>query len=185
MYFVAGSKYNMYQLVSGHPNYDQMRESQFYYDACVTSSSDFHRGFAFIHGFGGRVLGQLRFRPYTQQGILDMDFTPVPLRPELQTLLIHHRVTLTDNESFVFFTNCFDPINRRGWSVISTKPTLDEKTKELIQKHAESLGFEKNKMIFFRRETCWNHGYPPVAHQSVPWGRFGGAWWGRGPAFRG
>lgn len=144
----------MYQLASGHAEYDKLKEFQFYYEICARYAPNFDQGYAYTHGFGDRVLGRSDFRPFLQPGIIDVDFSPLPRKPASKTHFVRHYITLTDNSSFVFFNICWMKLKQRGWGVLSTTKNLDVETQKMIEDHATNLGFDGKRMIFFRRETC-------------------------------
>ncbi len=64
-----------------------------------------------------------------------------------------HYLTLRDNKSFVFFTTCWGD-GKASWSVISTKPSLDEEITTEIFEHAKSLGFQEEFFLQQNYESC-------------------------------
>lgn len=144
----------MYNVVSGHPLFTKMRDWEFYYDSCI--SYNLANGVAIFYAFDNRVIARSDYHPYTHHGVIDLNFTPLPRRPGLHTHFIRHYVTISDNKTWAFFSNCWEDINQRSWSVLATQPSLDAATLRLIEDHAAALGYDREQFAFFRRETCEN-----------------------------
>lgn len=130
-----------------------MREFEFYYYSCFELTDlNIKGGSATINTFGGEAYAKLSGMRFKAPGDFELDIAPLPT-PGLKVQVIRHFITLTDNEKFVFYCNCFDEKDR-GFSVLSTKPELDKDTMNKIDQHAISLGFRKENIIWLRRENC-------------------------------
>lgn len=143
----------MYVVISGHEKFQEIRDTDFFYDSCIKIENfNSTAGTLTLPSFGGQAWASLDNLRFSSHGEFDWNLVPYP-RPGLKPVDVHHYITLTDNESFIFMHNCLGG-TERGFSVASTNPVLEPQTMKQIEQHALSLGFRSEHMVFWRRETC-------------------------------
>lgn len=152
-YFIAGSKYDLYQAASGHPNFDLIRESEFYYFACFELVKvKMGAESTVINSFGGKAQIKLTNPEINDIGDFEIDIKPLP-RSGVKKQRIHHYITLTDSDKYVVNYNCFNG-KIRGFTVLSTEALLDVGKMKRIDEHVITLGFRREDIIWLRRDAC-------------------------------
>lgn len=150
-YSPAGSRYLLYRYGSGHPNYADLREDQFYYEWCFLRNISTPTGAGSTTSWG-RPWGDFGVRTVHGRPDIYLDsFSRTSTNPEAYTRLY---VTLTDNKTFALVVACWNAENISSWHVISSTPRLSEKTLNLIESHAESYGFPRENFVRVRYDTC-------------------------------
>lgn len=159
-YFVAGSKLEQYVLFQGLPNFDQLRDDQFYYYSC-TWASPITNNTSTVRAFN-QVVGKATNFKFTKHGIFELDYTVQPRTAHQRHV---HTITHTDNETYVFFYTCISG-TERGWLVYSALPNLGDSSnwRKTIEEQAASLGFDRSKFTFMKRSNCIE---PPAYKQNV------------------
>jgi len=152
-YIPAGSKYHMYRSASSIPDYLYLSEKGFTENACYsrnTTTTQFD-SVGSVFGFG-RVLRSVRV--VTRPGIY---FEGINRHPLTNTVGFTNIVTLTDNKSFAFLVVCWTgaALNEQTWAVVSNTPSLDAKTRKLIEEHAVSLGFKREHFVYLTYRRCF------------------------------
>ncbi|ODM91049.1 hypothetical protein Ocin01_15634, partial [Orchesella cincta] len=83
-------------------------------------------------------------------GVIDF----IRIRNGVEVETSRHTITLTDNQSFIFFTNCNLQTNRRSWDIMSTQPQLSAAVRRRIEQHATAQGFARENFAFMRYDSC-------------------------------
>lgn len=103
-----------------------------------------------LRGFN-QVLGHAKNFRIRKPGVLELDFDT---EPRIVKTHPQHTITMTDNESYAFFSSCWTETQDRGWMVYATKPDLGDEALKRIEKEAERLGYDPSKFAFMKRANC-------------------------------
>ncbi|ODM91046.1 hypothetical protein Ocin01_15633 [Orchesella cincta] len=151
-YINGGSKSHLYAITLEHfggndTALEAIREDQFYYEACLTHKLSPGESLTF-----GYEPGRVSLYTVRQAGPGVLDF--IRTRNVAEAGVSRHVSTLTDNQSFVVFTNCELQTNRRTWDIWSTQPQVSAAVRRRIEEHAISQGFARENIAFLRYDSC-------------------------------
>lgn len=153
-YTVAGSKYHLYRLAFGHPDYQTLRDDDFYYNFCPRRNISTTKKMGELTIFERKLAAfdvRIPQKDDDKSGIYLESLSKNPLQ---RWDINRQHVTLTDNMTFAFLTICWTGADQRAWEVISADDKLDLQAKKRVMEHAESLGFRKENFVFLRPDSC-------------------------------